>query len=86
MRRTDRRTTRETFRRVQRSVVVVRTVKETAALLPQQGIGSVAGVASGVLISQDGKVLTAAHIVQTADQVPWNSPMASGCQRASSLQ
>ena len=60
---------RETFRRVQRSVVVVRTVKETAALLPQQGIGSVAGVASGVLISQDGKVLTAAHIVQTADQV-----------------
>src|SRR6266404_2873831 len=60
---------RETFRRVQRSVVVVRTVKETAALLPQQGIGSVAGVASGVLISQDGKVLTAAHIVQAVDQV-----------------
>ena len=58
---------RETFRRVQRTVV--RTVKETVAPLPQQGRGSVAGVASGVLISQDGKVLTAAHVVQAVDHV-----------------
>ena len=60
---------RETFRRVQRSVVVVRTVKETVAPLPQQGLVSVAGLASGVLISDDGKVLTAAHVVQAVDQV-----------------
>ena len=60
---------RDTFRSVKRSVVVVRIVKKTIAPLPQQGIGSVAGVASGVLISHDGKVLTAAHVVQAVDQV-----------------
>ena len=60
---------RETFRRVQRSVVVVRTVGKTVAPLPQQGMVSLAGLASGVLISDDGKVLTAAHVVQAVDQV-----------------
>ena len=60
---------RDTFRSVQRSVVVVRTVKETVASLPQQGMIKEAGLASGVLISQDGKILTAAHVVQAVDQV-----------------
>jgi len=60
---------RDTFRRVQRSVVVVKTVEKTIAPLPQQGMVSVAGLASGVLISDDGKVLTAAHVVQAVDQV-----------------
>ena len=60
---------RDTFRSVKRSVVMVRTVKETVAPLPQQGMVSVAGLASGVLISGDGKVLTAAHVVQAVDQV-----------------
>jgi len=54
---------------VQRSVVVVRTVGTTVAPLPQQGMVSLAGLASGVLISDDGKVLTAAHVVQAVDQV-----------------
>src|SRR5206468_8466505 len=30
---------------------------------------SVAGLGSGVLVSADGKVLTAAHVVQTADSI-----------------
>lgn len=64
---------REIFQRVNPSVVVVHTEQENApaevpGLLPQrprepQGIGS------GVLISADGKVLTAAHVVNTADQI-----------------
>ena len=60
---------RDTFRRVRRSVVVVRTVERTVAPLPRQGMVSSAGLASGVLISDNGKVLTAAHVVQAVDKV-----------------
>jgi len=60
---------RDTFRRVSRSVVVVRTVEKTVSPLPLQGMVSSAGLASGVLISHDGKVLTAAHVVQAVDKV-----------------
>jgi len=57
----------QVFRRVAPSVVVIRTKeKEVAA---QGQVSSVAGVGSGVLISADGKVLTAAHVVQTADEI-----------------
>ncbi len=38
---------RDTFRRVRRSVVVVRTVERTVAPLPRQGMVSSAGLASG---------------------------------------
>jgi serine protease Do len=60
---------REMFRRVTPSVVVVHAQKKAVlptavdALLPDQNIGS------GVLISADGKVLTAAHVIQTADRI-----------------
>lgn len=60
---------REIFRRVTASVVVVHAQKKAAtptsaeAPLPDQSIGS------GFLISADGKVLTAAHVIQTADQI-----------------
>ncbi len=60
---------REMFRRVTPSVVVVHAQKKavtptaTDAPLPDQSIGS------GVLISADGKVLTAAHVVQIADRI-----------------
>lgn len=60
---------RDTFRRVSRSVVVLRTVEKTVSPLPLQGMVSSAGLASGVLISHDGKVLTAAHVVQAVDKV-----------------
>src|SRR2546422_10588802 len=60
---------RDTFQKVKGSVVVVRTTEKTVAPYPLQGILSLPGLASGVLISDDGKVLTAAHAVQVVDRV-----------------
>ncbi len=60
---------RELFRRVNPSVVEVRTVERTPAPMPQAGFVRFSGLGSGVLISADGKVLTAAHVVQTSDLV-----------------
>jgi len=60
------------FKRVDPAVVVVRTSEHVTAALPGSSSGilmSVAGVGSGVLVSADGKVVTAAHVVQTADKV-----------------
>ena len=59
---------REAFRSVQQAVVVVRTEQKGLAPFPQQGLVSLNGLGSGVLISNDGKVLTAAHLVQSADK------------------
>ena len=50
---------RDTFRRVKETVVVVRTEQR----------GEDPALGSGVVISADGKVLTAAHVVQTADKI-----------------
>src|SRR5262245_4106582 len=60
---------RDTFNKVKPSVVVVRTLQKTVAPFPQEGLVIDNGLGSGVLISEDGKVLTAAHVVQSADQV-----------------
>ncbi|HEX9475673.1 MAG TPA: trypsin-like peptidase domain-containing protein [Candidatus Dormibacteraeota bacterium] len=60
---------RELFKRVNPSVVEVRTLERTPAPLPQAGFVRFSGLGSGVLISADGKVLTAAHVVQTSDLV-----------------
>jgi serine protease Do len=49
-------------------VVIVRTEQKGLAPFPQQGLVSLNGLGSGVLISNDGKVLTAAHLVQSADK------------------
>jgi S1-C subfamily serine protease len=58
---------RDAFRKVNQSVVTVRTKRVDVVAAPGQVISIADGVGSGVLISNDGKVLTAAHVVQTAD-------------------
>jgi serine protease Do len=59
---------RDAFRSVEQAVVIVRTEQKGLAPFPQQGMVSLNGLGSGVLISKDGKVLTAAHLVQSADK------------------
>jgi len=58
---------RDAFRKVKQSVVIVRTKQVDLAPAAGQVISIIDGLGSGVLISADGKILTAAHIVQTAD-------------------
>ena len=60
---------RSLFQQVKPSVVVVRIMREE--IDPDQGGGAtrVEGQGSGVLISPEGQILTAAHVVQTAEQV-----------------
>lgn len=52
---------RDTFRRVKTSVVIVRTGGDQST---SAGHADDSGVGSGVLISTDGKILTAAHVIQ----------------------
>jgi serine protease Do len=59
---------RDAFHKVEEAVVIVRTEQQGLAPFPQQGMVSLNGLGSGVLISNDGKVLTAAHLVQAADR------------------
>ena len=59
---------REAFKRVSSSVVVINTIQDVIGS-PQNQRVSVAELGSGVLISKDGEILTAAHLVQTADTV-----------------
>jgi S1-C subfamily serine protease len=60
---------RALFERASKSVVVVRTVEKTLAPVPSMGLVSARGLGSGTIVSSDGAVLTAAHVVQTADRV-----------------
>ena len=59
----------ELFKKVSSSVVVIKTSQREILEVGQETPVSVGGIGSGVLISRDGKVLTAAHVVQTADAV-----------------
>jgi serine protease Do len=57
----------EVFKRVNPSVVIIRARWTEAA--GQGQLRRVSEVGSGVLISMDGQVITAAHVVQTADEI-----------------
>jgi len=60
------------FKQVSPSVVVIRTKEREISASTAGGertVATITGVGSGTLISADGKVLTAAHVVQTADEI-----------------
>ncbi len=59
----------DVFARVHGSVVTLRTVGRTVLPSAPTSFTSVEGVGSGVLFSEEGDILTAAHVVQSADQV-----------------
>ncbi len=71
---TDGQQLRDAFRKVKQAVVIVRTQQRELAPFPQPGMASLNGLGSGVLISNDGKVLTAAHLVQAADRIEVEFP------------
>nr|MBI3613836.1 trypsin-like peptidase domain-containing protein [Nitrospirota bacterium] len=62
-------TLRQMFKEVDGAVIVIQTNRKETVGGPQQKPTTLAGMGSGVLISADGKVMTAAHLVQTADEV-----------------
>ena len=58
---------RDVFKRVNSSVVVIKAVETNVIAGPPSQPAS--GLGSGVLISTDGEIMTAAHLVETADTV-----------------
>jgi len=62
-------TVSETFKQVRNSVVVIQTAGKTVDEDAPRGLVSVGGLGSGVLISDDGRIMTAAHVVQTAERI-----------------
>ena len=57
------------FEQVRPAVVVIHTVERSAPTQKVPGEVATGGLGSGVLISDDGLVLTASHVVHLADQV-----------------
>jgi serine protease Do len=60
---------RDSFRRVKPSVVVVHSSDKKQADSSRPGDVEDSGLGSGVLISPDGKILTAAHVVEGEDHL-----------------
>ena len=60
---------RDSFRRVKASVVVVHTTDPKPTSPNRPGEVADSGLGSGVLISADGKILTAAHVVEGEDRL-----------------
>ena len=59
----------EVFQQVKDSVVVIDTVYSVPVPRKPGQTATVGGLGSGVLISEDGKIMTAAHVVQTAEDM-----------------
>ena len=59
----------EVYKKVNASVVMIFTQEKEIPSASGAQLISVAGLGSGVLVSADGKVLTAAHVVQTAESI-----------------
>ena len=64
----------DAFERVQNAVVTIRVTEVGLSPRFPGQVTSVVGQGSGVLISADGKILTAAHVVQTADTISVEFP------------
>ena len=62
-------TVAETFRAVKDAVVVVRTTEQALPATRGATPASIQGTGSGVLIDAEGRILTAAHVVQTAARI-----------------
>ena len=60
---------RDSFRRVKSSVVMVHTSEVRPSSSKNPGEVADSGLGSGVLISPDGKILTAAHVVEGEDRL-----------------
>jgi S1-C subfamily serine protease len=60
---------RDIFRRVRPTVVVIATRQKELAPEGRRGFVDLQGLGSGVVISEAGQVLTAAHVVQTAETI-----------------
>lgn len=61
------------YRKVNASVVVIKTTQKEMQSQINEFV-SIGGLGSGVLISKDGKVLTAAHVIQVADEISVEFP------------
>ncbi|MHC5066288.1 MAG: S1C family serine protease [Planctomycetota bacterium] len=59
----------EVFGQVHSSVVTIVTAQREVDPRMDKGLTTTGGVGSGVLISKDGSILTAAHVVQTSDKL-----------------
>ena len=57
------------FKAVSGAVVVIHTVEREAAIDQPGGQVALPGLGSGVLVDREGHVLTAAHVVETADEI-----------------
>lgn len=59
----------EVFNKVKDAVVIVKTTEREAPDVPGGEATASSGLGSGVLISKEGRILTAAHVVQVAESI-----------------
>jgi S1-C subfamily serine protease len=59
----------EVFNKVKSSVVIIKVDERVAVPFTERQEVMMSGLGSGVLISDDGQIMTAAHVVHTADRL-----------------